>query len=43
VVASVQPPVGSALVNICNVTDRVTLDVIGHMSYGRDFGAVDHK
>jgi hypothetical protein len=36
-------PAGSALVNICNVTDRITLDVIGHMSYGRDFGAVDHK
>lgn len=36
-------PSAAAAVNICNITDRITLDVIGHMSYGRDFGAVDHK
>eukprot|EP00879_Flechtneria_rotunda_P010935 GHRR01011426.1.p1 GENE.GHRR01011426.1~~GHRR01011426.1.p1 ORF type:complete len:628 (+),score=243.39 GHRR01011426.1:210-2093(+) len=34
---------GSVIVNLCELTDRITLDVIGHVSYGRDFGAVNKK
>jgi hypothetical protein len=34
---------GWASVNLCQLTDRITLDVIGEVAYGRDFGAVSQK
>lgn len=34
---------GWARADLTSLTDAITLDVIGHVSYGRDFGAVEHK
>jgi hypothetical protein len=41
--ADASGPAGWSSVNLCQLTDRITLDVIGEVAYGRDFGAVSQK
>jgi hypothetical protein len=41
--AAAAGPAGWSSVNLCQLTDRITLDVIGEVAYGRDFGAVSQK
>jgi hypothetical protein len=41
--AAASGPTGWSSVNLCQLTDRITLDVIGEVAYGKDFGAVSQK
>uniref|UniRef100_A0A383VZN8 Cytochrome P450 n=1 Tax=Tetradesmus obliquus TaxID=3088 RepID=A0A383VZN8_TETOB len=41
--AAAAGPAGWSSVNLCQITDRITLDVIGEVAYGRDVGAVSQK